>query len=181
MHNWQRQDRDKTIQRNWPVWEPHRAARQRLDQTRDEVRFRPPEPVQQLPQFLGNTQRQHGATVPIPGPNQRLAEPLALSLRYDDSVCAPGALDLESLEGHANGQRWIVPNNRWSFARDPDSGLSGRIVRIAAMLPVPTQARGVGGIGAVRPAVQQINAAAIFRAKTVDFRHRNAPDLRGLF
>jgi len=64
-----------------------------------------------------------------------------------------------------------VPDDRRAFPRDPDLRLARLVVRVTAMLPVPTQAQGVGGIGAVRAAIQRIDAAPVVGAETIDLGH----------
>jgi len=64
-----------------------------------------------------------------------------------------------------------MTDDRRPFARNPDFRLSGGVVRIAAVLPVPAETRRVGGVGAVRTAAQGIYAATIVRLETIDFRH----------
>jgi hypothetical protein len=39
------------------------------------------------------------------------------------------------------------------------------------MLPVPFEARGLGGIRALHPSMQRIDAAAILGSKAIDLRH----------
>jgi hypothetical protein len=64
-----------------------------------------------------------------------------------------------------------VPDNRWAFPGNPDAWLSGRIVGITPMLPIPAKAGCFGSVGAVRPAVQSIHAPAILWSEAIDFRH----------
>jgi hypothetical protein len=48
------------------------------------------------------------------------------------------------------------------------------VVRVAAVLPVPAEALGIRGVGAMRPAIERIDAAAVVRPEPIDFGHEIA-------
>ncbi len=129
------------------------------------------QPVEQLPAIGRAAECQHGAAVAIPRPYEGLANPLTAALRRHHRVVAPRAFDFNSFHRHAHGQRRVMTDDRRSLARDPDFRLAGLVVRIAAVLPVPAEPDGAGRIGAVRAAVQAIDAATIVRLEAIDFGH----------
>ena len=108
------------------------------------------------------------AAVAIPGPGQRLVEPLAVAFGCDERAGAPRALDLEPLQGNADRQRRILADDGRSFARDPDPRLAGAVVGVAAMLPVPSKTVGFSGVRSVRTAIQRIDAAAVVGFEAID-------------
>jgi hypothetical protein len=85
------------------------------------------------------------------------------------SGASPRAFHLDPFDRDAHRQRRVVTDDRRSFARDPDFRLSGLVVRIASMLPVPAQAERIGGVCAMRSAVKSIDAATIVRLEAVNF------------
>ena len=103
-----------------PLRQPHRAARQRLHQTRDDVRVRPVQAVEQLAAVRRGAEREHGAAVAIPRAHERFADSLSPTLGRDHGIASPRALDFDSLDRYADRQRRVVPDDRRAFARDPD-------------------------------------------------------------
>src|SRR5262249_9302709 len=103
--------------------------------------------------------------------HERSSEALLVALRRDQSPGAPCPVDLESLERHANRQRLVVADDGGPFARDPDAGLTRRVVRIAAMLPVPPESIGFSGIGTMRASIQRIENATVLCPEAIDIRH----------
>ena len=127
--------------------------------------------IEHRSRFGRDAEREHRAAVAIPRAHQRFAEPLTIAFRRDHGVGAPGALDLESLQRDANRQRRIVADDGRPFARDPDIRLAGGVVGIAAMLPVPAEAMRFGRVGALRPSIQRLDAAAVFGLVAIDLGH----------
>ncbi len=136
--------------------------------------IRPVQPIEQLAAVRRGAQREHGAAVAIPRANERFADPLPPPLGRDHCVAAPRALDLDALDRDADRKRGVVPDDRRPLARDPDLRLPRLVVRVAAMLPVPAEPLGIRGVGAVRPAIERIDAAAVVRPEPIDFGHEIA-------
>jgi len=67
-----------------------------------------------------------------------------------------------------------VRNDCRPFARDPDLGLPRLVVRVSTVLPVPAQALGIRGIGAMRPSIERVDAATVVRPEPIDFGHEIA-------
>ena len=141
---------------------------------RHDVRFWPVQAIEHLTRLLREPEGEHRAAVAIPRAHERFVETLAIAFGRDHRVGAPRAIDFETLQRQADGQRLIVPDDGRTFARDPDARLTGGVVGIAPMLPVPAEARGFGGVGAVRAAVQRVHAATVLGAESIDVRHEDA-------
>ena len=129
---------------------------------------RPVQSVQQVAGLGRRAERQHRAVVSIPCPNERLAETLSVPFGRNHRVGAPGSIDLEAFQRNTDGERRVLTDDCRTLASDPDPGLTGRIVGIAAMLPVPSQAGGVRSIRALHPAGQQFDTTTIFGTKPID-------------
>ena len=110
-----------------------------------------------------------GADVPIPGPEQRFAESLPLAFGRDHRVGAPRRLDLDAAERQPHRHRRVVTDDGRAFARDPDQRRAVRVVRVAAILPVPSQTTRRGGVGAEDAPVERFDPALIVRPVPIDF------------
>src|SRR5688572_21797942 len=152
----------------------HGAPRQRLHERGHDVRFRPVQAIEYLTRFLREPDGEHRSAVAIPRAQERFVESLAIALGRDHRVGAPRTVHLESLERQTDGQRLIVPDDCRTFAGDPDARLTGGIVRIPPMLPVPAKARGFSRIGAMHAPVQRVYTALVFGAESIDVRHEDA-------
>ena len=121
-----------------------------------------------LPAMFAQLVRLNPDVIVVPGPETRLRAARQATTTIPLVMIA---LDFDPLDRDADGQRRIVADDRRSLARNPDLRLSGLVVRITTMLPVPPQAEGVGGIRAVRAAIQRIKATLIVGFEAVDLGH----------
>ena len=123
------------------------------------------------------------------GPNARTAPLLRSQARMSasSSPCrsrsgaiiapAPQAPSISMpLSDRRTGQRGVLADDGRALARDPDARLPGRVVRVAAMLPVPSKTDRLGGVGAVRASIERVDATAIVRTEAVDVRHETQRD-----
>ena len=171
---------DQPVEWRRQVRHAHGATRQRLHEARDEMRLRPMQPIDHAAWLFGRAEREDGTAVAIPGTNERFVEPLSIALGRDHRTRAPRAVDLHTLQRQTNGQRRVLADDSRAFAGDPDARLSGRVVRVAAMLPVPSKTNRFSSVGAVRASIKRVYAAAIVGTEAVDVGH-DAERLRLLY
>jgi hypothetical protein len=124
--------------------------------------------VEKLSRFIRDAERKRCPGVSIPRTHQRFAHTLPIAFGRNERISAPGTLDLDAAERHADGERWIVTNYGRAFAGDPDTRLTCGIVGIAAVLPVPPETAGFGRVRTVRATVQRFDAATVLGPEAVD-------------
>jgi hypothetical protein len=107
----------------------------------------------------------------IPRAKEQLAETLALPLRGDHDVHAPGSADLAAAHLQPHGHRRILAHDGGAFPRDPDLRAPGRVVGVPAVLPVPAEAAGLGHVVAEDAAIERVDGLPVFASKLVDHRH----------
>ena len=154
---------DQPIEWRRQVRHARGATREWLHEAGDQMRLRPMQTIDHAAWLFGRAECEDGAAVAIPGTNERFVEPLSIALGRDHRARAPRAVDLHPLQRQTNGQRGVLADDSRAFAGDPDAGLSGRVVRVAAMLPVPSKTNRLGSVGAVRASIKRVYAAAIVR------------------
>ena len=127
------------------------------------------QPVEHSARVTDFSECQHRACIAIPRAEKRFVDALTVTLGGDECARAPRAVHFKRFEGNSNRQRRILPDNRRSFARHPNAGLSGGIIRIAPVLPFPSQAVCLSRIRAVRSTVQRFHTATIVGSEPIDF------------
>ncbi len=168
---------NQAIDRHRPLRVPDRAPRERLHQAGYRPDVRPFELLEQPVGRIRQSEPERRADVSIPHPEQHFAQPTPLALGGDHDVHPPGARHLAPLDRQLDGHCRVLPDDGRSLARDPDLRLAAGIVRVTAVLPVPSQPAGLGRVSAEDASIQRFDSAPVVRSVTIDVGERHSESL----
>jgi len=170
-HNRQRDRRNQTVDPHRPLRKSDRASCEGLHQTGNRRDVGPMQLLQERGRRIGEAESERRVHAAVPRAEELFVQAAALPLGGNHRVGPPRRGDFASAKREANRDRGVVADDRRPFANDPQQRRAVRIVRIATVLPVPSQSACRGRVGAEDASVKRFDAALVLRLVPIYLGH----------